>query len=203
MENQNAEDAATAAAEAEAQAKAEAEAPSHEKPERTERKKAEFSLKKNAERLRELGGNPTDVLGVKPQIQIDETLSDDTPLTVGAFRQIQKQDAKQTAIQLAEEIEDEDERAEVKGILETRLVPSGDPHADLALVRAAVNAKRTGQIAEEVNRKTKPTRTAAGGSASARTEEIFEPTEQEAIFMRPPYNVSKEKIIAARKKAQE
>lgn len=176
--------------------------PSQEpKKERTEQEKAAFTLKKNAERLTELGGDPANVLGIKPKLNVDASLSDETPLTVGALRTIQKQDAKKTALQMASEIEDDDERTGVEAIL-NRLEPSGDPSKDLALARGAVTSERTKQIAEDVARKSNPNRTAAGGSVPANREEVFEPTPQEQVFMGRPYNMSKEKIVAARKEAE-
>lgn len=172
-----------------------------QKPERTEKEKAEFSLKKNAERLRELGGDPTEALGIRPQITLDEDLDDDKPLTVKDFRNLQKRDAHQTAIQLAEQLGD-DERDTVKDILSSRIVPSGDAQRDLKEARAIANADRNAKILEEASRKGIGTRTAAGGSAPAGVEDDFIPTETEARMMQPPYNLSREKILAIRQKEQ-
>lgn len=178
--------------------------PSQESNQRTEAEKAAFNLKKHADRAKELGLKPEDILGIKPKLQVDASVSDDTPLTVGALREIQKQDAKKTALQLAENIEDEDERTQTKNILE-RLAPSGDAEADLAIARSAVNAKRTSQIAADVVRTTRPNRTAAGGSANARQEDDFKPTEEELAlfqgFKLDPVKL-KDKILAARARAQ-
>ena len=170
-----------------------------QRPERTEKEKAEFSLKKNAERLRELGGNPADILGV-PKVPLGDEFPDDTPLTYGKLREIQKIDSQKTALQLAEEITDDFEREQIKILLQTRIVPSGNPLADLELARSAVNAKRTAKIAEEMKRKTEPNKNAPGGSSPPKKEDEFVPTPQEAVFMRHPYNVTKEKILAARER---
>lgn len=176
----------------------EPQAPS-QKNGRSELEKAGFSLKKNAERLVELGGDPADVLDIHPTINLDEDLSDDKPLTVGDFRKLQKEDAHKTALQLAEDLPD-DERDEVKDLLENSIKPSGDAAKDLKLARAAVNALHNAQIAEHISQRTAPKRTAAGGSSDAIIEIEFVPTPEEAVFMKPPYNMSKEKILAARKK---
>lgn len=173
-----------------------------DRTERTEREKAEYNLRRNADKVKELGGDPSLIIG-KTLPKVDENLPDDAPLTVGAYRELQKQDAKKTAIQLADRIEDADEREKVKSLLKNRFIPSGDPHADLALARSAINAERTTQLAEELARKRGADRNAAGGSADANKEEEFTPTEQESVFMNPPYKLTKEQILAARAKVQQ
>lgn len=177
----------------------EPQAPSQTKNERSEKEKAEFSLKKNAERLAELGGNPAEVLNIRPQIKLDEELSDDKPLTVGDFRKLQKEDAHKTALQLADELP-ETERDEVKTLLESRIVPSGNAEEDLRLARAAVNATHNAQIAELISNRTAPKKTAAGGSADIPAQTEFTPTPAELVFMKPPYNMTKEQILANRPK---
>lgn len=168
---------------------------------RTEAEKAAYNLKKRADEARAQGLDPADVLGIKPQIKIDGDLPDDAPLTVGTFKQMQKQEAKKTALQMAQELP-EDERDEVIEILSNRLVPSGNAEKDLELARHAVNSERNTKIAAELSRKGKPRQTAAGGSGNAPTGDDFEPTADEAVFMRPPYSMSKDKILAARKAAE-
>lgn len=166
----------------------------------TEKEQAAFSLKKNAERLRELGGDPIEVLDTKQKLQIDEALPDDKPLTVKDLRDIQKQDARNTAQQLASEITDEDEREKVLSELKW-IVPSGDPEADLRRARGAVNTERNSKIAIEAGRRGDVRRTASGSSQNASSEDLFEPTAEEERMMRPPYRLTKEKIIEARKKS--
>lgn len=168
----------------------------------TEAEKAAFNLKKQAEKAKEAGLDPADILGIRPQIYIDETLPDDRPLTIKDFRDLQKQDAHKSALQMAEELP-EDERDEVKTLLENRIVPSGNAEEDLRLARAAVNARKNAQIVEHISNRTSPKQTAAGGSANApEPEDQFTPTPEEAVLMAHPYNLSQEKIIAARKRAQ-
>jgi len=199
IEKQKAELAAKEKADAEAKAKAEAEN-LHNK--RTEKEKAEYSLKKNAERVKELGGEPADVLGIRPHIHVDDDITDDTPLTVGTLRKLNKDEARKTALDMASEITDEAEREEVRLALETRITPSGNAKADFDFARGAINASRNAKIASEAARKGEARRTASGGSMNARVDEEFVPTEAEKAFMRPPYNMTKEKVLAAREKAE-
>lgn len=167
----------------------------------SERDKAEFNLRKKAEEARALGIDPSAVLGIKPQITLDEELPDSAPLTVGTFRQMQKLDAKKTALDMAEALP-EDERDKVIEILTNRLVPSGNAQSDFELARSAVSSEHNRMVAEELARSGKPVKTAAGGSSNTRPQDDFVPTEQEARFMRPPYNMSKDKVLAARKAAE-
>lgn len=175
------------------------EAPSQEKPKRSEAETTAYNLKRQAEKARELGLDPADVLGIKPKLEIDSSVSDDEPLTVGKLRELNKRNALDEAISLADSIEDETERDAVREMLKTRIVPSGNAQADFSLARAAISSTRNSRIAEEIARKKAPTRTAAGGSVAEPPKDDFEPTPEEAIFMRPPYNLSKEKILAKRK----
>lgn len=173
-------------------------APSQEKKP-TEKEKAEFNLKRKAEEARALGIDPASVLGIKPTMSFDEDLPDDKPLTVRDLREMQKKDAHKTALQLADELP-ENERDEVKTLLESRIIPSGNADEDLRLARAAVNANHNAQIVKHISQRVTAKVTAAGGSSDAVREEDFVPTPDEAVMMRPPFNLSKEKIIAARNK---
>lgn len=175
-------------------------APSQE-PKRTEAEKAAFSLRKNAERAKELGLDPAEILGVKTHIETDPEHEDDKPVTVGMLRDMQKADAKKTALQLATEIPDEDTRTAVIDALNTRLAPSGNPEDDFRFALGAVSASKNKQVIEELNRYTPPKRTAAGGSMPAHVEEVFTPTQEELTFMGAPYNMTQEQVIAARKAA--
>lgn len=177
-------------------------APSQE-TKRTEAERAAFSLKKNAERAVELGLDPAEILGVKTHIETNVDDEDNKPVTVGMLRDIQKKDAQKTSLQMAEEIADEDTRNNVKAYLSDRIKPSGDAESDFRLALAAASAPKNKQVLEEINRYSAPKKTASGGSAPAFSEEEFIPTPEEAMFMKPPYNLSKEKIIVARKQHAE
>lgn len=165
---------------------------------RTEKEKATFSLKKTAERLVELGGDPADVLGVKTHIETDPNDEDDKPVTVKMLRDIQKNDAHKTALELADAIEDEETRTNVKTYLSDRIKPSGNADEDFKFALSAASAGKNTQVLAEINRYTPPRRSAAGGSMPAHVEEEFIPTGEEAYVMKN-FGVSKEKILEARK----
>jgi hypothetical protein len=142
-----------------------------------------FTKRKIEEQLKELGAE-----------EEDET----KPLTIGMFKKLKQEEATKTALELADTL-DETEREEVKELLENTIKPSGDPNQDLITARTLANAKKSTQIVEELKRST-PARTySMGSSAPAKLEDRFEPTPEEAQFMRPPYNLTKEDIIKARK----
>lgn len=163
---------------------------------RSEKEKAEFSLKKTAERLVELGGDPSEALNLK---NLPNEISDDTPLTLGKLKEIQKSEAHKTALEMAETLPD-NEKEEVKTLLRDNIKPSGNAENDLKIARAAVNATHNAQIAELLSRGISPKKTAAGGSGDSPRSEEFVPTPEEKALMGPPYNLSKEKVIAARPK---
>ena len=70
----------------------------------------------------------------------------------------------------------------------------------IKLATAAVNSLKNSQIAEETERKKNPKNHQDGPGAPAKPETSFTPTAEEAIFMSPPYNMTKEDIIKARGK---
>lgn len=161
--------------------KVEAPAPSTEKK-FTRRERLEFTLNKIQSQLEEL----------------DKEEDDTRPVTVGDLKRMNLDQSKKTALEMAASIEDDLERTEVMEVLETRIQPSGDPDKDLSFARAAVNAVRTERALEEQARRVSPTSHASRPAAPGPTEERFEPTPTEAIFM-ARYNLTKEDIIKARK----
>lgn len=175
----------------------------------TEREKAVFNLKRQAERLASLGGDPSEVLAsvikVKPEaLSFDDELPDDKPLTYGDLKNIQRSDARKTAIQMAEDITDAAEREATLSELHF-VVPSGNAQADLIRARSSANAVRNARIAELGRNNGQPKRTASGGTAPAPVEEEFVPTAEEAAiwkgFRLSPEKM-KEKIIEARKRTE-
>lgn len=175
-----------------------AKAPSHTTG-KTEAEKAAYSLQRNAERAKELGLDPAKVLGINGKVPtFDGDLPGDTVLTVDTFRALGKQEARKTAEQMADAIADPIEREAVKAELKF-IVPSGDAQADFRRAQASALADRNAKIAEEAQRTKSPgQRTAAGASQGRFEEQDFVPTPDEERMMKPPYNLSKEKIIAAR-----
>lgn len=132
--------------------------------------------------------------------ELDTEDDDDKVVTHGDLKRMKQQDTKQTALTMAEAIENADERAEVIEILESRILPSDDPAADLKLARAMVNGVKTQQQLEEQARGGKPANHANTPANPGNTPDAFTPTDQETIFMRPPYNLSQEDIIKSRQK---
>lgn len=174
-------------------------APSQESK-RTEAEKAAFSLKKNAERARELGLDPAEILGTKTHIETNREDDDNKPVTVGMLRDIQKADAHKSALQMADEIADADTKATVKKYLSDNIKPSGDAEGDFRLALAAASASKNAQIVQEINRYGTPRKTSSGGSMPAAVEEAFTPTQEEQWHM-SHFGLSKEKVLEARKKA--
>lgn len=184
-----AEAEAKSKAEAEAKAKAEADAKAQEdRKEISKKERLLYAKNKIEKQLSELDG--------------DEPEDEDTPVTVGMLDAIEKKKSQKTALAMAESIEDENERERAKDILKHRILPSGNAEEDLKLARAAVNAERNAQIAEEAARKGKGKSFASSSGAPAKKEPAFQATAEESVFMRPPYNLTKEQIIAAREKAE-
>ncbi len=165
---------------------------------KTEAEKAQFSLKKNADKVRELGGDPAEILGIKP-VERGES-DDDRPLTVGEYKKIQASQNAKTALQLADEIPDQSERELAKYYLENRIVPSGNPQEDLRDARRMVNSVKNEQIIAEQNRKNPAKNHSSGSSAPLKQiQKEAELTPVEIQYMKPPFNLTKEQIIKARK----
>src|ERR1035437_529481 len=116
----------------------------------SDEEKAEFTFKKQAERLKALGKDPASILGIEKS---DEEDGDDTPLTVGMLKKMQQETASKTALQQADEIQNETERELVKFHLQNTIKSTGTPTEDLKLARALVNSVKNSQIMEENNRK--------------------------------------------------
>jgi hypothetical protein len=173
---------------------------------RTELEKASFTLKKTAERVKELGGDPAFALGVNNKAKnenIDDDIEEDEdnkPLTIGMFKKIQQQNVVETAINLAEEIPDEIEKELVKHHLENTIKTTGNPKEDLRLARALVNSVKNVQIQEQKNIKPIAKNHSSGSSAPAKVNETSqELTAEELMYTRPPFNLPKDKILALRK----
>ena len=154
-----------------------------------------FAKKKIDEQLSELDKEN----GITADVGED----DNEPLTVGKFKQMQKEQGKKNALELAEAIEDEDERELTKHYLNNRIVPSGNAEDDVKLARAAVNSLKNAQIAEELARKGGNKGKSSAPGNPARHEAQFEPTDEERVFMSPPYNLKKEDVLKARQAQEE
>jgi len=161
---------------------------------KTEKEKAEYSLKKNADRVRELGGDPTSILGVK--VETDD--EDDKPLTRGEFKKMQLENASKTAIQQAEEITNETERELVKYHLQNTIRSTGIPSEDIKLARALVNSVKNTKVIEEVARKTEVKTHSNGTGVDAKIEKEIVYTPDEIEMMKPPFKMTSAQILAAR-----
>lgn len=132
-----------------------------------------------------------------------ETSDDDNrPLTVGEYKKMQQGQQRESAIEVAASIDNEDERNEVIELLSTRLVPTGNAQEDVRLARDIVNAERNRRILEETGRKGAPQQHANVPGAPGKPEEIFTPTQQEQYMMQS-FGLSKEQIMKARQAERE
>lgn len=161
---------------------------------RSEPEKAAFTLQKTAERVRELGLDPVEVLGLKKQ-------EGGTPMTVEMYEELQRKNASQSAVQLADSsITDPKELELTKIYLETKVKPSGNAAEDLRTARLMVNAVRTAQIAELSAAKGTPAaHVSAPGAPATATKQDEELTREEIQTMHA-FKLTKEQVIAAREK---
>lgn len=158
---------------------------------KTELEKLEYTERKLQERKKELlaeQGINTDVSG-----------DDSTPITKADLLKWEKEKSQKTALEMAEDVEDDAERELLKHHLTSTIRPSGNPKDDFKHAQSLVNTVKNSQLLELASKKG-PVRTAASpAGAPPRYEPVFEPTAEERIFMRHPYNMSKEDILKARK----
>lgn len=160
----------------------------------TETEQAAFSLKKNAERAKELGLDPAAILGVETKKEEDKS----SPLTVAEYERREAEKMTRTAEQMADAIEDENERELTKVYLKSRIVPSGDPNKDLNDARSLVNSVKNRQILEmNGNRVTPQSYSTGSGGRPKAPEGEFKPTEEENRFMRD-FGLTKEQILKSR-----
>lgn len=159
---------------------------------KTKLEKALFAKKKIEESIAALSAEE----GIDPPL--DE--EDDAPVTVSMLKARDLKAAQKTAMNLAEDIEDETERKLVIHHISNTIKPSGNPVEDLRHARAIVNEVKNKQIIEELGRNKKAPDTITGNGAPApKPEDEFVATVEEAGFMKAPFNLSKEMIIANRK----
>lgn len=147
-------------------------------------------------KIKELGGE------IKEPVEDDE---DEKPLTRGEFKRMQQETAQKTALELAEKITNESERELAKFHLQNTIRSTGNAQEDLDLALGLVNAAKNRQILEETNRKPESSsRTSGvGAPANAGSQANVEYTLDEAMMMRPPFNLTREQVLEARKKAAE
>ena len=163
---------------------------------RTELEKALFTKQQIEKRIADLSKDA----GVEDPISED----DEAPVTVGMLKKLEKERSAKTSIQLADDIEDENERELVKHHIANTIKPSGNPQEDLKVARSIVNAVKNRQLIEEAQRKA-PARTYSSGTGAPAkpSEGVFEPTAEEVQFMKAPFNMTPKEIIASRKASQQ
>lgn len=156
---------------------------------RTKAEKLLYTKKRVEDQLKELG------IDDEPE---DE---DDKPITVGMFKKLQAQTATKTALELVDEVSSETERELLKYHLENTIRSTGNAQQDLNLARILVNAVKNTQIMEQAAlkpiAKTHPSGSGAPATTTRPQEEL---SKEELLFMRPPFNLTKEQVIAARPK---
>lgn len=125
---------------------------------------------------------------------------EDRPLTVREFKKIQEQSATKSALDLVGGVQNEVERELLTYHLENTIKSSGNPQEDFDLARTLVNAVKNKQIMEEANRKPNAkTHSSASGAPPKKNAPQDELTSEELSFMKPPFSLTKEQILAARK----
>lgn len=155
---------------------------------RTHKEKLLYTKNRIEQQLRELGED------------VVEDDDDDAPLTKGEWKRMQQATASQTAIQLAEDIQSEAERELVKYHLQNTIKSSGNPKEDLRIAQSIVNAKKNSQILEQASMRPTPTTHSSATSAPGQFQPNVELSQDELQFTRAPFNMTKEQVIAARKK---
>jgi len=163
-----------------------------EKKQFTRRERLNFEKRKIDEQLQELN----------KEEGVESPKDDDVPVTMGMLKKMEQEKSKKTALELAEEIEDEDERTLTQHYIKERITPSGNPQEDLNIARAIVNSLKNSQIAEELERKKSPKGKGTPPGSPKSHEKEFRPTAEERLFMSPPYNLTKEDVIKARQQKE-
>lgn len=160
---------------------------------RTEKEKAAFALKNIVAKFPDLKAD----LGIGEGTSFADD-DDNAPVTRGELKRIEAERSKNTALDMASTIQDQTERDLVIHHLKTTINPSGNAEQDFKAALSIVSAAKNPKILEELARTTKPRTHGSGGGAPPKREVEFTPTAEEAAMMRPPFNLSKDKILKAR-----
>lgn len=133
----------------------------------------------------------------------DDEIDPDKPLTLRDLQRIDAGKAHKTAKELAAAVADPDERKAIQDALANSINPTliaSNPQQAFEQARAIANGARNSKIIEEANRRGKGAGgRATGAGAPAKVDDFFEPTVEERHYMRPPFNMTKEEILAARR----
>lgn len=132
----------------------------------------------------------------------DEEIDPDKPLTLRDLQRIEAGKAHKTAKELADAVADPDERKAIQDALRVSINPAfvaSNPQQAFEQARAIANGARNAKIIEEANRRAgRPQNRASGSGAPAKVDDTFEPTAEEQKYMKPPFNMTKEDVLAAR-----
>lgn len=158
-----------------------------QKPKRSKREQLQYTKQRVEKQLAELDKSE----GVDPE-------DDSRPLTVGDLRRLREEEAVETAINLAEDLDNEHERRLTKHYLENNIRSTGDAQQDFKLAYAMVTAVKNSQKAEEAQRAQRVRTVASAPSAPAREKSNEDLTPDEMKMMGKPFNMTKEEILAAR-----
>lgn len=161
------------------------------KTKRTQKEKLIYTKNRIEQQLKELD---PDVEDLEPS-----TVDDDKPITRADLKEFQARNVTKTALQLADDIENESERELVKHYLNNKIRSSGNPQEDFSDARALANKIKNAKIAEMAVQKPGAVRSSSngGGTPFVAPEEELSP--QEIRMMRAPWNLTKEAILKARK----
>lgn len=119
------------------------------------------------------------------------------PVTFGDLQRMRRTESTQTVKQMAETITDPVAKQAVLNALDS-IKPSGDPEKDFKNAVAIASQDKNLKVLEEVARRPAPVQHRAGPGAPARQEgEAFEPSKEEASFMKA-FGLTKEDVLRAR-----
>lgn len=158
---------------------------------RSKREKLLYTKTRLEEQLKELD----DEEGIE-----DLDNEDDKPVTVGMLKKIQQQTATKTALQLADEIQNESERELTKYHIENTIRSSGDPKKDLELAQVHVFAAKNTQIIEEIKRKPETKKHASAGGHNPKDGKVEDELTPEETALMNFGRLKKEDVLKARKK---
>ena len=163
-----------------------------QKKSRTQAEKLLYTKKRVEAQLKELG--------IEEDVETKDDSEDDKPMTIAMWKKLQAETATKTAIDLADEVENETERELLKFHLENTIKSTGDPQNDIKLARTLVNAVKNKQILEEVARKPQVKTHSSSSGVPASHQKAVELTKEEQLYMLPPWNLTKEQVLKARPK---
>lgn len=169
---------------------------------KSELERAEKALKHNAERYKQIGGDPAKALGIQIETTEDE-VEDEKPLTRKELEEILSknrtiQTVKSVQDLVSEKIADPVEKELYNFYAENRIKPSDDPQEDFRLIQGMVNSHKNSQILEQVNLKPQAkSHSSASGGGTVQSEPTITYTKEEQAYLNTGL-ITKEEILLAR-----